>query len=115
MLSTKSLDTSINSCISSSVFGLSDNPVVLFTETTCSILNKVLDSPSAKIFIDPTLPKLSFAKLTSEVPSGLIFTLNLVPFISRDIVGSSIIIDPLSSFAIIPDSIMTDPKSTLPK
>ena len=67
------------------------------------------------MFIDPILPKLSFAKLTSEVPSGLIFTLSLVPFMSRDIVGSSIIIDPLSCFEIFPDSIMTDPKSTFPK
>ena len=67
------------------------------------------------MFINPILPKLSFAKLTSELPSGLIFTLNLVPFISRDIVGSSIIIDPLSCFEICPDSIIIDPTSTFPK
>ena len=86
----------------------------MFTDTTCSVSNRVFTSPSDEIFIVPTLPKLSSAKLTSEVPSGLFSTLNLVPLTFKVMVGSSIVIEPSFFFAIVPDSIMTDPLSTLP-
>ena len=68
-----------------------------------------------EIFIVPILPKLSFDKLTSEFPSGKFLILNLVPFISKLIVGSCIIIDPSVFFAILPDSIIKDPILTFPK
>ena len=70
LASIKSLETSTNSCFSSSVFGLSEIPVSVFTEITCSVSNKVFTSSLEEIFIVPILPKLSSAKLTSEFPSG---------------------------------------------
>ena len=115
LASIKSLETSTSSCFSSSVFGLSEIPVSVLTEITCSVSNRVFTSPSDAIFIVPTLPKLSSAKLTSDVPSGLFSILNLVPLTSKVMVGSSIIIDPSVFFAIFPDSMMTLPLSTLPK
>ena len=94
--------------------GLSEIPDSALTEITCSGSNKVFSLPSEEMFIVPTLPKLSSAKLTSDVPSGLLSILNRVPLISSLIVGSSITIDPLSFFAILPDSITTEPLSTIP-
>ena len=84
-------------------------------EITCSGSNKVFNLPSEVTLIIPTLPKLSLARLTSEVPSILFFTLNLVPLISSLILGSSITIKPSFFFATLPDSIITDPFSALPK
>ena len=94
--------------------GLSEMPISALTEITCSGSNKVFSLPSEEMFIIPTLPKLSSAKLTSDVPSGLLSILNRVPLISSLIVGSSITIDPLSFFAILPDSITAEPLSTIP-
>ena len=114
LASIKSLETSNSSCFSSSVFCLSEIPVSVLIETTCSVSKRVFTSPSDAIFIVPTLPKLSSAKLTSEVPSGLFSMLNLVPLTFKVMAGSSIIIEPSSFFAILPDSTITDPFSTLP-
>ena len=94
--------------------GLSEIPASGLTEITCFGSNKVFSLPSEEMFIVPTLPKLSSAKLTSDVPSGLLSILNRVPLISSLILGSSITIDPLSFFAILPDSITTEPLSTIP-
>ena len=115
LASIKSLEASTSSFFSSSVLGLSEIPVSAFADTTCSVSYRVFNLPSDEIFIVPTLPKLSSAKLTSEMPSGIFTILNLVPFMSNVILGSSITIDPLSFFAILPDSMMTDPFLTLPK
>ena len=115
LASTKSSEALIISFFSSSVLGLSEIPVSKFTDITCSGLNNVFSLPPDEILIVPTFPKLSSAKLTSEVPSILLLILNLVPLISNFIWGSSITIEPLSFFAILPDSIITDPLSTLPK
>ena len=89
--------------------GLSEKPVSAFVDITCSVSYKVINLSSEEIFIVPILSKLSLAKLTSDVPSILFSILNLVPLISNVIFGSSIIMVPLSFFAILPDSTMTDP------
>ena len=115
LASIKSLEASTNSFFSSSVLTLSEKPVSVFVDTTCSVSNKVFTLPSDEILIIPTLPKLSSAKLTAEVPSGLFSILNLVPLIPKVILGSSITIEPLSSLAILPDSMITDPFCTSPK
>ena len=65
--------------------------------------------------IVPTLPKLSSDKPTSLVPSGLVFILNLVPLISKIIVGNCISIEPFGALAIFPDSIITLPLLTIAK
>ena len=109
LASIKSLETSTNSFFSSSVLTLSEKPVSVFVDTTCSVSNKVFTLPADEILIVPTLPKLSSAKLTAEVPSGLFSILNLVPLIPKVILGSSIVIEPSFFFAILPDSIITDP------
>ena len=110
----RSLETFTNSCFSSSVFGLSEIPVSVFTEITWSVSKSVFTSPSDEILIVPTLPKLSSAKLTSEVPSRLFSILNLVPLTFKVMVGSTIVIEPSFFFAIFPDSMITDPFSTTP-
>ena len=115
LASIKSLEASANSFFSSSVLGLSKIPLSILTDITCSVSNKVFTLPSDSIFIVPTLPKLSFAKPTSEVPSGLFSILNLVPLIPRVIVGVSIVIDPFGFLAIFPDSIIAIPFLIIPK
>ena len=54
--STKLFETSVSSFFSSSVFGLSEIPVSIFTVTTWLILYRVLITPSDEIFIVPILP-----------------------------------------------------------
>ena len=110
LASIKSLETSTKFCFSLSVFGLSEIPVSVFTDTIWSILYKVFNTPSDEIFIIPTLPKLSLPK-----PTSLLSIVNLVPLISKVISGSSIIIEPSIFLAIFPDSIITDPFLTSPK
>ena len=65
LASIKSLEASTNSFFSSSVLTLSEKPVSVFVDTTCSVSNKVFTLPSDEILIIPTLPKLSSAKLTA--------------------------------------------------
>ena len=115
LASTNAFETSSNSIFSSSVLGLSEIPEVVSIDTTCSVSNKVFNTPSEEMFITPTFPKLSLAKLTSEVPFGLFFILNLVPFTSIVEAGSSMTINPLFFFEILPDSIIMVPISVFPK
>ena len=113
--STKLFETSISSFFSSSVLALSEIPVSVFIDTTCSVSNKVLITSPDETLIVPTLPKLSSDKPTSVFPLGSTFILNLVPLTPRVIVGVWITIDPPWVLAIFPDSIIAKPFLIIPK
>ena len=109
---TKVSFTDFNSCFSSSDCSRWVTSFDSATSTTWSVFVKLVVFPSDEIAIWPTLPKLSSARATSELPFGFIFALNLVPLIPRDIFERSISISPFAFFAIEPDSIIIFPLPT---
>ena len=104
--------TDLNSCFSSSDCSRCEISLVSVTSITWSVDVKLVDWPSDEISICPTLPKLSSARATSELPFGLILALNLVPLIPSDILDKSINISPFAFLAIAPVSIIIFPFPT---
>ena len=96
-----------NSSVSNSVAGLSIISLPCSADNTWVGSKRVFRLPSEETLIEPTLPKLSLAKLTVELPFNWFFKLNLVPLISKVKFLVITFIDPF--FAIVPDSIIPPP------
>ena len=100
---------SSNSLVSESVAGLSIISLPCSADNTCVGSKRVFKFPSEDTLSEPTFPKLSIAKLTVELPFNSLLILNLVPLTPKVKFSVSIFIEPLSIFAILPDSIIAPP------
>ena len=100
---------SSNTLVSDSVASLSTISLSWSADNTCLGSKRVFRLPSEETLSEPTFPKLSLAKLTVDFPFNSLVILNLVPLTSKIKFSVTTFIEPLSIFAITPDSIIAPP------